>query len=527
MKRLSVLALLPLLVVVLTPTPAFPCGGMFCSGLNPVPVEQNSERILFVVNPDSTVSAHVEIKYAGAPEAFSWIVPVPDTPTVDVVPPSTLRLLDMATVPQIIPPPTQCTDPLFGGGVPLRAMADAGGVNEGGGGVTVEELPTVGVYEPEVIAAADATVLVDWLRNNDYLVTDAMVPFIGAYIADGFKFLGMKLTAGANVADIQPIKMTYPGGEPCVPIRLTAVGAEPDMGILVFISAPERYGPTNYRNVTVPTDLVQFDPIRRQSNYHALVSSLIDSDANGRGFVTEYATESDTVRGDLQNLFLFNPPDDYDDAVAYLSANALAPRFFTRLYTRLSAEEMTEDPLFGTMESAPVSRTHDLSDRPAIEVCSKQLPDPIPCGDTYCGPGAECAQVDDGVDGCVCPEGQAVRAITAPDLIAGTLPTVHCQATDRDLLAGSLDLTCPSDACGGGTCSMVGGFPVCTCEAGMAGTLDEAGRVTCRKAIRTFGVGQLSLWSAAGCGGCDGAGGGPGLLAGLLVLGLSLRRRRR
>ena len=74
----------------LAPSPATACGGFFCSNS---PVDQNAERILFEVHePPVGVTAVVEISYTGDPDAFSWIVPVPETPTLDVVPVSTLRV---------------------------------------------------------------------------------------------------------------------------------------------------------------------------------------------------------------------------------------------------------------------------------------------------------------------------------------------------------------------------------------------------------------------------------------------------
>ncbi|MCP4504180.1 MAG: hypothetical protein GY822_30015 [Deltaproteobacteria bacterium] len=56
---------------------------------------QNAERILFEVHPPPQgISATVVISYTGDPATFSWIVPVPETPTLDVVPVSTLLILD-------------------------------------------------------------------------------------------------------------------------------------------------------------------------------------------------------------------------------------------------------------------------------------------------------------------------------------------------------------------------------------------------------------------------------------------------
>ncbi len=99
-----------LLVSVLAPRPAAACGGFFCSAIQLVPVEQNAERILFEINDDDTITTIVEIRYVGDPDEFSWVVPVPaDEVDLAVTPIETLVMLDDATAPTIIPPPTKCT----------------------------------------------------------------------------------------------------------------------------------------------------------------------------------------------------------------------------------------------------------------------------------------------------------------------------------------------------------------------------------------------------------------------------------
>ena len=110
MTRLPVLISLAVAALSLLAAPsALACGGFFFDVSNIVPVEQNTERMLFEVNDDGTITALMEIRYAGAAEDFSWIVPVPDVPDLGVAPPGTLALLDVATRPTIIPPPTRCT----------------------------------------------------------------------------------------------------------------------------------------------------------------------------------------------------------------------------------------------------------------------------------------------------------------------------------------------------------------------------------------------------------------------------------
>src|SRR5687767_9209431 len=70
------------------------CGGLFC---NTLPVDQNAERIIFVVHDDGTISAIVGINYVGKAEDFSWIVPVPSVPQVDVAETELLDTLQFAT----------------------------------------------------------------------------------------------------------------------------------------------------------------------------------------------------------------------------------------------------------------------------------------------------------------------------------------------------------------------------------------------------------------------------------------------
>lgn len=504
------------------PRPAEACGGVFCSQLS-TPVEQNSERILFVVNSDDTITAHVEISYAGSPSGFSWVVPVPDTPTVEVVPPSTLRMLDLATVPTVVPQPLQCSDPLSGVDVSFALYSAEALSVVGTGGVTVEELPTVGPFSPEVVSSTNPQILIDWLRTNGYVVSVEMEPYIADYVAKGFKFLGMKLTAGASVSDISPIKMTYPGTAPCIPLVLTSVAAEPEMGVLVFIAAGERYGALNYENLDPPVDKIRFG-LGQTTNYYSLASYLIDQEG-GNAFITEFAGSSATAVSNAANL-QFTAPDGAE-AVAYLE-EVLRGRYLTRMYTRISAWEMLEDPIFEPTAGLDIVNVHDLSDRPPLEFCGPEWR--LPCADLYCGPGATCATTRDGQDGCVCPPGSTARVITAPHTSQGTIPSVTCQPIGFDLLAslGSTD-ACDAFACGdNGSCRTVAGFKTCECDAGYAAILVPGfadPRLKCARVKREYAPERLvyerNNWACSTGTGPDGF----GLLALLLLVCIRSRRR--
>ena len=102
---------------------AYACGGFFCTN---VPVDQAAERIIFAVNDDGTIDAYVQINYTGAPDAFAWVVPVPNPPKVDVATMAMLRELDRLTQPVYVAPPltSACQDAFRR--VQRRAAAHAG-----------------------------------------------------------------------------------------------------------------------------------------------------------------------------------------------------------------------------------------------------------------------------------------------------------------------------------------------------------------------------------------------------------------
>lgn len=512
------------------PTTALACGGFFCQI---TPVEQNAERVLFEVDPSTGVlTTTVEIRYVGAPEGFSWVVPVPETPELLDVPVGALQVLDAATVPQIIAPPTTCSG-MPGGmnrGTASPAMAED---DAGGGGVNVEDLPQVGPYDPEVVSSDDPAALIEWLNTNGYLITEPMEPYVADYVASGMKFLAMKLAPGSDVADVSPISMQWSGAEPMVPISLTSVSAEPEMGVMVFVAAAGRYESSNFTNLEVDVADVQADPRNGANNYYPLLSWLLD-EAGGQAIVTEYADTAAITAQNLDNVFTqFTEDAESREWVGEVLGRRA---YVTRMYTRLSGWEMTRDPSFGPAASdATVDRILDLSDRPAVEVCGPDESEPEPCGQTYCGEDALCATTDAGIDGCVCPEGATARVISEPSSPGGFLrDTVVCQKTELEFMDAILGTELgPADPCATlppdafGTCVPVNGFATLRCDEGFAAVPDGVGGAVCARVQKTYEADQL-LWNS----GCGGSGCSAGATVGsaswlLLLLAPLLRRRRR
>jgi MYXO-CTERM domain-containing protein len=159
--------------------------------------------------------------------------------------------------------------------------------------------------------------------------------------------------------------------------------------------------------------------------------------------------------------------------------------YLTRLYTRVSAEEMTVDPIFGRSALGDVSRQHQLSRIVnGVDQCSEDMrPSTDPCDFATCGAGGLCRPVparaidpntaeDAQIAGCACVPGATARPTFAPDGSA----TVICQdgrmsflnAGDRENdSAPVLPDACAGFSCGeNGQCVAVNMTPTCVCDQG-------------------------------------------------------------
>ena len=456
---------------VLLPSAALACGGFFCSAQ---PVDQQAERIIFVVD-DSTVTSYVEIMYQGEPEGFAWVVPVPEAPELDVWHGLAFNALDVATQPQF----------RWNGGC-FDAAEDADGEGARGPGgapppapdVDVLAQERVGPFDTVTVASEDPRALVEWLRINGYRIVPEMEPFNALYTAEAMAFLAMKLAPGEDTASIEPISMTYRAAGPAIPLRLTAVAAQLEMGVKVWILGDKRFGPMNVPALEIDDEDLVMDPWRWTTNYAALVAKAAD-EAGGAGFVTELATPSADLARAVRESRIPPRRENFDEAVA--ARDALADvldskPYLTRLYTRLSPEEMGIDPMFEPDAGEDVSNVHQVPDpAPGEDQCGGREADFDACAFAACGAAGRCAPVaDEGrgvVAGCACAEGTVARA--SGDAASRTGAQVACGDLRLNFAGAPGDpaLTfadpCATDTCGdNGTCVGLNGFAACRCERG-------------------------------------------------------------
>jgi hypothetical protein len=334
-----------LILLLLTVGTVSACGGLFCQTS---PVNQQAERIIFSMNADGTISAYVQINYTGDAANFAWVVPVPSVPKLDVVEMASFNELDLLTSPVIFPPAMPNCFPQGFDAVLGNVAAPNLVMSMEDSSVIVLASGTAGPYAYDVITSDDSNEMFRWLRENEYQVTQDMGPLLRVYTEEGMVFLAMKLQPESGVQDIQPIVMTYESDVPMIPIRLTAVAANPDMNILTWIFADEQAYPANYEPVEVLNEDIRAASQFGGNNYLSLLDTEIDR-YQGLGMITEYAQPTSEIAGSFTDPLLVQLSQDH--------------RYLTRLLGRMSPEEMTLDPVFmfdGQLEN--VSNLRDLSE---------------------------------------------------------------------------------------------------------------------------------------------------------------------
>lgn len=264
------------------------CGGFFCQN---VPVDQTGEQILFAVE-NGRVEAQIQVDYAGAAEEFSWVVPVPSLPEVGV---SSNRVFGVMKERAGIR--FELTMTYDGNCMYPPMSAESGGVrgdatSNADDGVTVVTQSQVGPYDYAILQATDTLALFDWLAANDYIIPATAAPLVESYVlmGDEMHFVAFKLQKDRTVGEIAPVVLKYDDTQPMIPIQLTAIATQPDLGVTVGLLGDARAVPENYLHVLI--NEARIDWLSSGSNYDALINDAMD-EAGGQAFTTEFAGASD------------------------------------------------------------------------------------------------------------------------------------------------------------------------------------------------------------------------------------------
>ena len=268
-----------------------------------VPIVQAGERILFSVK-NGVVNAHIQIQYAGEAKDFGWLLPLPSVPTLKLGTEELFTQLINTTQPRYFVQTTftgTCSFGAFGGlATPQAAGASAndssGGQERSGGFDPLVTQASIGPYDYAVLRADRKDEMLQWLATNRYFIPAGTDEVVGPYIREGAYFLALKLKSGKATGDIQPVVLEYPSELPMIPIILTSVAAQPNMGIQVWMLGSGRAIPRNYNHVVLNDS--QIDWLGRAQNYNDVVIKAVGEAPDKHAFITEYAGSS----GVMQNV---------------------------------------------------------------------------------------------------------------------------------------------------------------------------------------------------------------------------------
>src|SRR5262249_32646245 len=106
----------------------------------------------------------------------------------------------------------------------------------------------VGPYEMVQLHSSDPGALSGWLSSHGYVVPASLEPIVTSYVDEGFDFLALKLVPGAGVSSMRPVRISFDGASPVLPLRMVALGTGATTPITLWVLAEGRYEP-----VGVPT----------------------------------------------------------------------------------------------------------------------------------------------------------------------------------------------------------------------------------------------------------------------------------
>ena len=316
--------------------------------------------------------------YKGPPDAFAMVVPVPvvlQESDVKTLTKDVFEKVEKMGAPRLVEywEADPCSAGYPGGemtGAPMPTATVAMDAKGGTGnlGVKIEAKFTVGEYQILILSAKDSTGLETWLRQEKYTIPKDAEPLLRPYVEAGMKWFVAKVDpakvkwvgAGEGQHDkraaLSPLRFHYDNDEFALPIRLGLANSSGTQDLIVNILSPnQRYEVTNYKNVTIPTN-IDVTPAMKDK-FGAFYTALFDRtiEKNPGAVVTEYAWQATTCDpcpgpaldpSDFQTLGSDVLDGTREQPTAYLNADFV----LTRLHARYG-KTVTDDLRFKAAEA--------------------------------------------------------------------------------------------------------------------------------------------------------------------------------
>jgi hypothetical protein len=298
-----VVVLLVAVVVALAPREASAFCGFYVGGAGAKLT--NGATVVVLMRDGTHTVLSMQNHYAGPPEAFAMVVPVPVVlakENVRTLPREVFDRIDTLAAPRLVEYWEQ--DPC--GEMPGIGLGNIGTMGYGVGhgrlsgaftqdlGVKVEAQFAVAEYQIVILSAEDAAGLETWLHREGYSIPEGAADVLRPYVAAGTKFFvakvdPAKVTFEHGAAMLSPLRFDYDSPAFSLPVRLGLLNSGGVQDLVIHVLASQRYEVANYPNVSVPTNLDVPDSARE--DFAATYADIFDRTlaANPRAVVTEYA----------------------------------------------------------------------------------------------------------------------------------------------------------------------------------------------------------------------------------------------
>ncbi len=334
------------------PHVASACGGCFAAvGPMGSPNIVTAHRMAVSLSATET-TLWDQIQYAGQPEDFVWVLPVTAGVEVELADNAFFEALAQGTqinmTAPLPPSPCFCSSGGFGCGSADSATRGTSGPSFRGdaGAVAVFHEGSIGPYETATVMSDDAMALVDWLQERGYGVPDSILPTIAHYSELGLAFAVLRLSAGAGVQQMQPVRITVPGLAPTFPLRMVSAGATDELSLELYVFAEGRTQTMNMPTVEVDRAQITFDWATSTFDYDARFDATI-REAGGRAWVAEYAGP---LPPNVSTYGSFDPDGTVHTAEADLAIARRGLRSalnLTKLRTRMPPNLLDRDLVLG------------------------------------------------------------------------------------------------------------------------------------------------------------------------------------
>lgn len=279
------------------------CGGYFSPPQATERTVVTDHRMAFSISQQQTVLWD-QIRYAGDPKEFAWVLPVRHGATVELSHDEWFAALDASTQPVISEPYRS----YGGGGCALggcNGSADSTSAGPGAGQVQIISQSVIGPYETVTLRATDPKALINWLNEHAYEIPPAIQPTIDSYTSEGFDFIALRLRPICNERSMKPVRIVSPGADATLPLRMIAAGVGARVGLTLYVISEGRYHPQNFPDAVIDYSKLTWDRTQSRSNYEELSIAAM-GESNGRSWLTESANHPQLFPANSNNPGYYN-----------------------------------------------------------------------------------------------------------------------------------------------------------------------------------------------------------------------------